>query len=86
MDGWSECQLSRTEPNTRFATLTGMPARSEQELIVVDGREVAVSNPRKLLFPKPRYIRQRLRKPREHRLDGRLDREGGPRFLRSHID
>src|SRR5574339_40579 len=28
-----------------------MPARSEKELFVIDGREIAISNPSKVLFP-----------------------------------
>src|SRR5256714_7607703 len=28
-----------------------MPSRTEQELLTVGGREVAISNPRKVLFP-----------------------------------
>jgi bifunctional non-homologous end joining protein LigD len=32
-------------------------AKSEQELLVVDGREVPISNPGKVLFPKPGYTK-----------------------------
>ncbi len=32
----------------------------ERELVVVEGREVSISNPRKVLFPKPRYTKLRL--------------------------
>ena len=34
-----------------------MPSRTEHELIVVDGREVAVSNPHKVLFPQAGYTK-----------------------------
>ena len=34
-----------------------MPGVAEHELLQVAGREVAVSNPRKVLFPKPRYTK-----------------------------
>jgi DNA ligase D-like protein (predicted polymerase) len=31
--------------------------KAEREILVVDGREVAISNPRKVLFPKPKYTK-----------------------------
>jgi bifunctional non-homologous end joining protein LigD len=34
-----------------------MPKSSERELLVVDGREIAISNPRKVLFPAPGYTK-----------------------------
>ncbi len=34
-----------------------MPTNSERELLVVDGREVSISNPRKTLFPGPGYTK-----------------------------
>jgi bifunctional non-homologous end joining protein LigD len=34
-----------------------MPSPTEQELLTVAGREVAISNPRKVLFPKPGYTK-----------------------------
>src|SRR5262245_19316557 len=35
--------------------LLSMPKNGEVELLTIQGREVAVSNPRKVLFPGPRY-------------------------------
>jgi bifunctional non-homologous end joining protein LigD len=34
-----------------------MPSDSERELLVVAGREIAISNPRKVLFPRPRHTK-----------------------------
>ncbi len=34
-----------------------MPSPTEQELLTVAGRELAISNPRKVLFPKPGYTK-----------------------------
>jgi DNA ligase D-like protein (predicted polymerase) len=34
-----------------------MPKSKERELLVVDGREIAISNPRKVLFPEPGYTK-----------------------------
>src|SRR5574339_292593 len=34
-----------------------MPARSEKELFVIDGREIAISNPRKVLFRQAGYTK-----------------------------
>src|SRR6187549_3402656 len=34
-----------------------MAARTEHELLSVDGREVAISNPRKVLFPQAGYTK-----------------------------
>jgi bifunctional non-homologous end joining protein LigD len=34
-----------------------MPSRAEQELVTVAGREVTISNPRKVLFPQPGYTK-----------------------------
>src|SRR5882762_10082923 len=34
-----------------------MPSSTEQELLTVAGRELAISNPRKVLFPKPGYTK-----------------------------
>ena len=34
-----------------------MAKGSEREVLKVDGREVAISNPRKILFPKPKYTK-----------------------------
>src|SRR5439155_6854067 len=33
------------------------PSGSDHEVLVVAGREVSISNPRKVLFPKPRYTK-----------------------------
>jgi hypothetical protein len=32
-----------------------MAKSSESELLVVEGRDIAISNPRKVLFPEPGY-------------------------------
>jgi bifunctional non-homologous end joining protein LigD len=45
-DGTSECVYSR-----------GMARRGEQEVLTVAGREVAISNPRKVLFPQAGYTK-----------------------------
>jgi len=37
---------------------TGKPAGGEAERLVVDGREIAISNPRKVLFPGPGYTKR----------------------------
>jgi bifunctional non-homologous end joining protein LigD len=34
-----------------------MPSKVERELLLVDGKEIAVTNPRKVLFPQPRYTK-----------------------------
>jgi len=34
-----------------------MPKSPEHETIVVDGREIIISNPRKILFPRPAYTK-----------------------------
>src|ERR671918_3022175 len=34
-----------------------MPSNTERELLAVAGREVAISNPRKVLFPEPGYTK-----------------------------
>src|SRR6059036_3047147 len=34
-----------------------MASHTEQELLIVSGREVAISNPRKVLFPEPGYTK-----------------------------
>jgi DNA ligase D-like protein (predicted polymerase) len=34
-----------------------MTKKAEPEMIVVDGREISISNPSKVLFPKPRYTK-----------------------------
>ena len=34
-----------------------MPSQPEQELLTIDGREVVISNPRKILFPEPGYTK-----------------------------
>ena len=52
-----------------------MPA--EHELLVVEGREVAVSNPRKVLFPKPGYTKLDLARYYLAIADGALCGAGG---------
>jgi bifunctional non-homologous end joining protein LigD len=34
-----------------------MPKNSEREVLVVEGREISISNPRKVLFPQPGYTK-----------------------------
>jgi bifunctional non-homologous end joining protein LigD len=34
-----------------------MPSSTEQELLVVDGRDVSISNPHKVLFPQSGYTK-----------------------------
>ncbi|MBC7945861.1 MAG: DNA polymerase domain-containing protein [Burkholderiales bacterium] len=34
-----------------------MPKKSETEILLIDGREIAISNPRKVLFPEPGYTK-----------------------------
>jgi bifunctional non-homologous end joining protein LigD len=55
------------------------PARKsdEQELVVVDGREVAISNPHKVLFPEPGYTKLDLARYYLAVADGALRGAGG---------
>ena len=34
-----------------------MPSQTDREILTIDGREVAISNPRKVLFPQPGYTK-----------------------------
>ena len=34
-----------------------MPARAPSEVLVIDGHEVSISNPQKVLFPEPKYTK-----------------------------
>ena len=51
--------------------------KTEQELIVVSGREVAVTNPRKVLFPEARYTKLDLVRYYLAVADGALNGAGG---------
>src|SRR3954449_7609791 len=54
-----------------------MPTKSEQELLVVGGREVAVSNPGKVLFPQAGYTKLDLVRYYLAVADGALRAAGG---------
>jgi bifunctional non-homologous end joining protein LigD len=54
-----------------------MPARSDRELLVIDGREVAISNPQKVLFPKPGYTKLDLARYYLAVAGGALNAAGG---------
>jgi DNA ligase D-like protein (predicted polymerase) len=54
-----------------------MPGKSERELLVVDGREVAISNPRKVLFPQSGYTKLDLARYYLAVSDGALRAAGG---------
>jgi bifunctional non-homologous end joining protein LigD len=41
----------------RCSCILGIVGKTEQEVIVVSGREIAVSNPRKVLFPQTGYTK-----------------------------
>jgi bifunctional non-homologous end joining protein LigD len=53
------------------------PKRGEQELLVVDGREVSISNPSKVLFPEPGYTKLDLVRYYLAVADGALRGAGG---------
>ena len=53
------------------------PTRGEAELIVVDGREIAISNPSKVLFPEPGYTKLDLVRYYLAVADGALRGAGG---------
>jgi bifunctional non-homologous end joining protein LigD len=53
------------------------PARGEQELLVLDGREVSISNPSKVLFPGPGYSKLDLVRYYVAVADGALRGAGG---------
>jgi len=54
-----------------------MPSRPEQEILTVAGREVAISNPRKVLFPKAGYTKLDLVRYYLAVADGALRGAGG---------
>src|SRR2546423_9263537 len=54
-----------------------MPSRTEQELLTVGGREVAISNPRKVLFPDAGYTKLDLVRYYLAVADGALRGAGG---------
>src|SRR6188474_2537477 len=54
-----------------------MPSHAEQEILTVAGREVAISNPRKVLFPKPGYTKLDLARYYLAVADGALRGAGG---------
>lgn len=56
---------------------TPKPKTGEQELVVVAGREITVSNPRKVLFPKPKYTKLDLVRYYLAVADGALRGAGG---------
>jgi bifunctional non-homologous end joining protein LigD len=53
------------------------PPRGEHELLVVDGREIAISNPSKVLFPEPGYTKLDLVRYYLAVADGALRGAGG---------
>jgi bifunctional non-homologous end joining protein LigD len=61
------------------------PKRGEPELVVVDGREIAISNPSKVLFPEPGYTKLDLVRYYLAVADGALRGAGGrPNMLVRH--
>src|SRR5580765_8485130 len=54
-----------------------MPSRTEQEILTAAGREVAISNPRKVLFPTPGYTKLDLARYYLAVADGALRGAGG---------
>ncbi len=54
-----------------------MPSQTERELLTVAGREVAISNPRKVLFPQPGYTKLDLARYYLAVADGALRAAGG---------
>src|SRR5687767_4940165 len=54
-----------------------MPSPTEHELLVVDGREVAISNPSKVLFPQAGYTKLDLARYYLAVSDGALRGAGG---------
>jgi len=53
------------------------PARDEHDLVVVDGREISISNPSKVLFPEPGYTKLDLVRYYLAVADGALRGAGG---------
>ena len=54
-----------------------MPSHTERELLTVDGREVSISNPSKVLFPQPGYTKLDLARYYLAVSDGALRAAGG---------
>ncbi len=54
-----------------------MPKNSEREILVVEGREIAISNPRKVLFPKAGYTKLDLARYSLAVAEGALRGAGG---------
>src|SRR5213595_4057555 len=54
-----------------------MPKNSEREVLVVEGREIAISNPRKVLFPQAGYTKLDLARYYVAVADGALRGAGG---------
>jgi DNA ligase D-like protein (predicted polymerase) len=54
-----------------------MPSQTERELLTVAGREVAISNPRKVLFPQPEYTKLDLARYYLAVAEGALRAAGG---------
>src|SRR5438067_4278867 len=54
-----------------------MPGGAEQEILTVDGREVAISNPRKVLFPGPGWTKLDLARYYLAVAEGALRAAGG---------
>jgi bifunctional non-homologous end joining protein LigD len=64
-----------------------MPGRAEREIIVVGPREIAISNPRKVLFPQPGYTKLDLARYYLAVSDGALRAAGGrPNMLVRYPD
>jgi DNA ligase D-like protein (predicted polymerase) len=53
-----------------------MPSRAEHELLIVSGREIAISNPQKILFPEPGYTKLDLARYYVAVADGALQGAG----------
>ena len=54
-----------------------MPSHNEPELLVVDGRELSISNPHKVLFPRAGYTKLDLARYYLAVSDGALRAAGG---------
>jgi DNA ligase D-like protein (predicted polymerase) len=54
-----------------------MPSQTDREILTIDGREVAISNPRKVLFPEPGYTKLDLARYYLAVADGALRAAGG---------
>ncbi len=54
-----------------------MPTQTDREILTIDGREVAISNPRKVLFPQPGYTKLDLARYYLAVADGALRAAGG---------